>query len=701
MTRDSFGRRALAAAASLLCPAIALAGGTRIWEVAGADELGKGEPRETAVSDSGEVALGARARRLEVADTALVWSAVDAGGDTAYLGTGYDGRILRVRGDDVDVLATTGQLVITALAVGGDGHLYAAALPDAVIWRVKDPGKVARGQPVEAERFAVLPEQVKHVLALVFDARGRTLFAGTGPDGEIHAIGPDGKTSVWLETGEEHVVALARRGERILAGTSPGALLLEVSGPGRALALADFDATEVKAVAVDGEALVVAVNRFKVKPVVPVVSPLGAPQTGGKTTSSTPQAGSGALHRIFTDGRQEQLWSHAERHVVSLARDGKGGIHAGLGVEGLVVSVDRERRTRIALDLDERQVLALLARDGLWLAATGDAGAAYRVTAGRPAEARYLSPVLDAEATARFGRIDWFGQGTLEVRTRSGHTAEPDARWGDWSGPVARGGAVPGPAARYLQLRFDWSRDAGAVLRAAEVAYRPLNRRALITELDPGSPFTGKGKPAAGKEKEKGAKSSTRTIPARPEKRNESVAKIGWKVDNPDDDELRYRLWYRAVGQELWRPITREDEILTKTRYDWDTGSVPEGRYQLRLVADDSPSNDPEDVLSDERISEPLILDNQPPAVRGLACKQGAISGKAEDGFSAISWIELSVDGGPWLPLFPEDGVLDSPREEFGARLPAGLGAGPHALAVRAWDRAGNVGTAEIHVDLP
>jgi hypothetical protein len=703
MTFAAFRRGAPAAAVCLLCPLAAFAGGTRIWELAGAEELGRGEPRETAVSDAGEVALGVRARQLAVEDTGLVWSAVDAGGDTAYLGTGYDGRILRVRGDDVDVIATTGQLVVTALALGGDGHLYAASLPDAVIWRVEDPGRVPRGKPVAAERFAALPEQVKHVLALVFDAKGRTLFAGTGPDGEIHAIGPDGKTSVWLETGEEHVVALARRGERILAGTSPGALLLEASGPGRALALADFDATEVKAIAIDGDALVVGVNKFKVKPVVPTANPLAAPQTGGKTTSATPQAGSGSLHRILADGRQEDLWSHADRHVLCLARDGKGVVHAGLGVEGLVVSVDSGRRTRIALDLAERQVMVLLARDGLWLVATGDAGAAYSVGAGRPAEAGYLSPVLDAGAPARFGRLDWFGQGTLEVRVRSGHTAEPDGRWIDWSGPLARGEAVPGPATRYLQLRFDWSRDAGAVLRAAEVAYRPLNRRALVTELDPGSPFTGKEKPAAGKEKgkEQGAKSSTRTIPARPEKRNEALAKISWKVDNPDEDELRYRLWYRAVGRDLWRPVTRGDEVLTKTRYDWDTGSVPEGRYQLRLVADDSPSNDPEDSLSDEWISEPLIVDNQPPAVRGLAYRQGEVSGRAEDGFSAISWIEVSVDGGPWLPLFPADGVLDGTREEFGAKLPEALGAGPHALTVRAWDRAGNVGTAEVHVDLP
>jgi len=686
----------------MLWSAAAAAGGTRVWELAGAEELERGETRETAVTDAGEVRLGLRARRLPVEDAGLVWSAADGGGETAYLGTGYDGRILRARGGQVEVLATTGQIVITALAVGGDGHLYAASLPDPVIWRVVSPGKIPPGETVEAERFATLPERVGHVLALVFDEKRRTLFAGTGPNGEIHAIGPDGRSSVYLETGEEHVVTLARRGSRILAGTSPGARLLEVSGPGRFLALADFDATEVKAIVVDGDALVVAVNRFKIKPAVPPPTITGAVDAAqGKTTPSKPQAGSGAIRRIFPDGRQESLWSHSERHVICLARDRKGEIHAGLGVSGLVVTIDTERRTRTSLELDERQVMALIARDGPWLAATGDAGAAYRVDDGRRAEASYLSPVLDAGAAARFGRMDWFGQGTIEARTRSGNTAEPGAGWSDWSAPLSRGGMVTSPEARYLQLRFDWARDGRAVLRAAEVAYRPLNRRALITELDPGSPFAGKGKPAKARKDEKGPRPSTRTIPARPEKRNDAVARITWKVDNPDDDELRYRLWYRAVGRDLWRPITREDEVLTRTRYDWNTASVPEGRYQIRLLADDSPSNDPADVLSDERISEPIIVDNQPPVVRDLAHARGVISGRAEDGFSAISWIEMSVDGGPWLPVFPRDGVFDQTREDFRVELPAGLEPGPHAVAVRAWDRAGNAGTAEIHIETP
>lgn len=173
---------------------------------------------------------------------------------------------------------------------------------------------------------------------------------------------------------------------------------------------------------------------------------------------------------------------------------------------------------------------------------------------------------------------------------------------------------------------------------------------------------------------------------------------ISWKVDNPDEDTLRYRLFYRAPGQKVWRPILKEDEIFTKTRYKWDTETVPEGRYLIRLVADDSPSNSPEDTLFDEYISVPVIVDNHQPRVEKLSFRGGVLSGEARDSYSAISAIDFSVDGGPWIPAGCSDGIFDQPTEGFSFSLPATLPAGPHTLAVRAIDRTGNQGLAEIHV---
>jgi hypothetical protein len=236
------------------------------------------------------------------------------------------------------------------------------------------------------------------------------------------------------------------------------------------------------------------------------------------------------------------------------------------------------------------------------------------------------------------------------------------------------------------------------VLSSVELSYRPLNRRAVVLELNPDSPFP-KSKKSSGSSE---GQVSTRTIAAAPEGKHKPELSLSWRVDNPDGDDLRYRLWYRALGKKLWRPITRDDdEPLERTRYTWDTEAVPEGRYQIKLVADDTVANDPAEALADEHVSVPVIVDNHQPRVSGLKNAGRKVSGLASDSFSAISALEFSVDAGPWMPIFSSDGILDELREEFSFELDSSLESGPHAVAVRAYDRTGNMGTAELHLELP
>ena len=230
------------------------------------------------------------------------------------------------------------------------------------------------------------------------------------------------------------------------------------------------------------------------------------------------------------------------------------------------------------------------------------------------------------------------------------------------------------------------------MLISAQVAFKPQNLRAVITDFYPGSPFP---KP---KQSKSDTKTSTRTINAKPEDENERELSLSWTVDNPDDDDLRYRLWYRTVGEKLWRPITRDDTVLESKHYTWKTGAVPEGWYQIRLVADDSPVNSPKEVLAHEYISVPVLVDNHQPLVQQLAYKRGEVGGVAKDAFSFIGAVEFSVDNGPWMPAAPRDGVYDEREEAFSFELPKEIERGPHAVAVRAFDRGGNIGVAEIHI---
>ena len=61
-----------------------------------------------------------------------------------------------------------------------------------------------------------------------------------------------------------------------------------------------------------------------------------------------------------------------------------------------------------------------------------------------------------------------------------------------------------------------------------------------------------------------------------------------WRAEDANGDALAYDVDYRKVGDSRWRALRKglEDPVLT-----WDTATVPNGRYLIRVVASDSPAN--------------------------------------------------------------------------------------------------------------
>ena len=66
----------------------------------------------------------------------------------------------------------------------------------------------------------------------------------------------------------------------------------------------------------------------------------------------------------------------------------------------------------------------------------------------------------------------------------------------------------------------------------------------------------------------------------------------------------------------------------------------------------------------------------------------------AHDSASSIERAQYSVDGGDWILLAPVGNVSDSPAENYEFTL-NNLAAGEHTIAVRAYDRFENVGSAK------
>jgi hypothetical protein len=72
----------------------------------------------------------------------------------------------------------------------------------------------------------------------------------------------------------------------------------------------------------------------------------------------------------------------------------------------------------------------------------------------------------------------------------------------------------------------------------------------------------------------------------------------------------------------------------------------------------------------------------------------------AKDAASSIDRAQYSLDGGDWTLLAPISKISDAPEERYEFTLDR-LAAGEHTIAVRAFDRFENVGSAKITTTVP
>ena len=94
-------------------------------------------------------------------------------------------------------------------------------------------------------------------------------------------------------------------------------------------------------------------------------------------------------------------------------------------------------------------------------------------------------------------------------------------------------------------------------------------------------------------------------------------------------------------------------EPLTAATFDWNTETVADGYYRVRVTASDKRANPADTALSDTFVSAPILVDNQKPQVQGLAVKGLSATGRGVDSFSRIDEIAWQVDGGDWQVAAP------------------------------------------------
>ncbi|MBI4612262.1 MAG: hypothetical protein HY720_01500 [Planctomycetes bacterium] len=639
---------------------------TTVWETSTEADFTPGKLENVVLSSQGRVLLGHKTTRLAGA-AAGIWSVLALPDGRVYFGTGNSGEILALKDGKLETALSTGELLVTSLAADLAGNVYAGTIPGGKIVRIAPDGT--------GTTFAKLPDP--YVWSLVHD--GTALYAGTGPEGIVYRIDSEGRFTVHYDTTEKNVLSLAEGDGALFAGTEPGGLVFRIAERDKAFALADLDATEVRALAWRAGRLYAAANKATGFDNVQLVQNLArqilketAAGKGAEREALIEGMLSGELVRIDADGQTESLYMVEKNFLTDVAVDDAGGVFVSTGIKGRVLEVVSSIENVARFEATEGQVLSLAVAGGklAWIGADG--GAVYSFETAPAETGVYTSPVHDAKFPSRWGVSTWDRTGELRVRLHAGNTPKPDSTWSEWTAWTSESPFTPElPAGRYLEYQVSWEGAPEGRLDAVRILYATRNQRPVVKEWNLAAETTG-------------------AHSVRKEKPEPKIA-MEWKAEDPNGDALVYHVYYRTEEQDRWQRANIHEPI-TELKYEWDTETVPDGRYLVRLVASDSLDNVEGEALEGERISRPILVDNAKPRVEGFAVEGGRRArGTARDSFSEISRIEYSTDGVHWTLVAPEDGIGDETEEDFSFELPQ-FEKGRYAIAVRVTDSAGNVG---------
>ena len=749
--------------------------GTHVWTQSRIDEFEKGTPQGVALTSDGHLNEGPGLTEALTTPSTFVWSvAVDSGG-TAYLGTASPATVLRVGKDGKPfTLFETKDLSVQVVRLGPDGALYAATLPSGKVYRLNpaaatkqdetsarvvfdagklDDGKPAEGKASEEKSAAEKTDGATHYIwDLAFDSTGRLYIATGGPAAvyrlDISAAGNKTapKPELFFHCDEQHIRTLAwdQKGN-LIAGTDGSGLVYRINAQGKGYVLFEAPKREITAIAVSANGTIYAASvgdksRIPLPPLpvqsggggsitITVVQP-GSLQAANTSTSAPEGSEIYALAPDLETRPQapRKLWVGKDEIVYALAAR-KDGLIALTGNRGRVFRIAGDGAYADVAHLDAQQGLSLAVSDGQQEAAslligTGNTGKLFRFgTAAQKHE--YASDVLDAGALARFGRIEVQpGSSGYELLTRTGNVEQPargrnDWGWSDWQG--LKDGAVASPAGRYLQWKAVLS--AGGTLGSVGVNYLPVNAAPVVDEVVvvPGARVNaqaqiGQQPPQINITFQSSNTGSAMTFDAGttlPAFKDRTAVTVRWSAHDDDGDDLTFALYLRGDGETVWRLL--KDGITDKF-YTFDATLIPDGGYQIKVVASDAPSHITGDALTSARESERFEVDTTPPVVSGLKasvdpgpCHPSCVLTvrilfDAEDAFSPVSHAEYSFDAGPWQYIEPVGGLSDSRREHYDFQLPAAALAGKtgeQLIGVRVYDRHDNVGVAKTVFSVP
>ena len=751
---------------------------TRRWRQSTYEEFLKGTAHGVAVRSDGRLELAPKFTLLADADASYLWSVrLDPKG-TLYAAGGSPGKVFRFDSKaKPTVVFDSTDLSAQSIAFDSKGTLYVGTSPDGKVYKVSASGEksvffdpktkyiwdlafgpdgtlyVATGD--KGQLFAVAPDgkgelfyssDEAHIRVLAFDAN-KNLIAGTEPSGRILRI-----SRASGQGGGKNSKAASNAG-------AEGFVLYETSK------------REVTSLAVSADGSIYA-SAIGEKPRAGAGAPttvIATPQ--GTTTITTGVSGlaqaqgqiqppflpfslvSSSIYRISSDGAPEELWTSREDSVYALGLASDGRLLAGTGNNGALLAIDGRGVFAQLAKAGSSQITGIAGNgSGKVFLCTSNPGKVFSLGPEYEAEGTYESHSFDAQLFSQWGRIEWWtpppassmkspsgsnaarrNDPRVEFFVRSGNTDDPGKEWSRWFGPYTKpGAATEAPSARFAQWKavihdgrpgdgIDW----------VSLAYLPRNVAPVIDGIaiqEPGlraqiQPVVSSNQPAPVTLKmptapaAAGVTITQSSSSSRFEQPPQAVMQKGyqtvlWTAHDDNEDELQYSVYFRGENEKEWKPLK---DKLDQKFYSFDTTSLPDGAYYLRIAASDAPSNPPAAALAAVRDSERFEVDNTPPVIEKLKASVASSSTNsplgtivlntvtveflARDAATSIERAQYSIDGGDWILLAPVENVSGAPEESY--KFSFETGPGEFTVTVRVFDRFENVGTAKTTFTVP
>ena len=731
--------------ASIALPAIAQ--GTRLWTQSTLDQLEKGAPEGVALTSGGRLRQGPGLTSLVTTPSTFVWSVAAGRDGAAYLGTQAPATVLRVdpkAGAKPFTLFETRDVSVQVVRLGPDGALYAATMPSGKVYKL-NPRATAKQDESNATvvfDMSKLPaadggssgadKQAKprYIWDMTFDKQGRLYIATGGPAAvfRVDVREPGAQPEEFFKSDEAHIRSLAWDADgNLIAGSVGSGLVYRIDPQGKGYVIFDAPKGEIAALAVgpDGTIYAAGVGDKGHNPLPPlpvqgvaaitinVVQP-GSMQAANQSTT-VPEGTE--IYALKEGQAPRTLWSSKPDIVYALAMRPEG-LLAVSGNRGHVYLIHADGSYADIGHLDAQQGLCLAQEPGTSAAVgdvligTGNTGKLVKLGAAQ--KHAYSSDVLDAGALARFGRVEIEpGSSNYRILTRTGNVDQPVRGWTDWQ-PL-NNGVVASPPGRFLQWKAELqpNGDVGSVA----VNYLPVRSVPVVDQLvvvpgarvNPQVTSTGQQTvniafPAPG-QTDGATDDSNSAITAL---KDRTAITVRWAARDEDGDSMSYSVFLRGDGETEWWPLKKN---IKDTAYSFDATQIPDGGYQVKVVASDAPSEPPGQAVTGFRIGDRFVIDTTPPVLTGLAATAEAapcdrapcpprvrVVFDATDATSPIARAAYSVDAGAWQYVEPVGGLSDSKHEHYDFVIPTSLldaSVSQHLITVRAYDRFDNVGLAK------